>query len=75
MGALYDQIIDEAEEAAKQSVLYDPTEWDICDLVGEIVGVNITPFTTGGKLAIAAYYKDAAMVKFYHPVTGHRVMT
>lgn len=64
MGALYDRIIDEAEEAAKNDVLYDPTDYDICDLVGEIVGASITPHTTGGKLAIAAYFKDRGMVKF-----------
>ena len=64
MGVLYDTIIDEAEEAAKNDVLLDPTEWDICDLIGEIVGFEITPFTTGGKLAIAAYYRDKNMVKF-----------
>lgn len=68
MGQLYDKIIDEAEEAARNRVLLDPTEWDICELVGEIVGVDITPFTTGGKLAIAAYYKDNTMVRFLQHV-------
>lgn len=64
MGTLYDQIMDEANEARENRVLLDPSEWDICDLVGEIVGINITPFTTGGKLAVAAYYNDTRMVNF-----------
>lgn len=68
MGALYDKIIDEAEEAAKQEVLRDPSDWDICDLIGEIVGQEITPFTVGGKLAIAAYHRDKNMVRFYSEV-------
>ena len=64
MGALYDRIIDEAEEAAQIGCSVRPTDYDICDLVGEIVGASITPHTTGGKLAIAAYFKDRGMVKF-----------
>ena len=65
MGVLYDRIIDEAEEAGTRRVLgNDPYDSQICELVSDIVGVNITPETIGGNLAIAAYrkYEHAADV-------------
>jgi len=68
MGQLYDRIIDEAQQAGEAQILYDPTEWDICDLIGEIVDVKITPNTIGGKLAIAAYYHDKKLISFFLPL-------
>lgn len=62
---LTDQIIDEAEEAARLDVLgYDPTDDQILDLVGDIVGVRLYPDNVYGMLAIAAYHRQERMVKF-----------
>lgn len=68
MGQLYDRIIDEAQQAGESTILHDPTEWDICDLINDILDTKITPHTIGGKLAVAAYYQDKKLTSFYMPL-------
>ncbi len=53
--SLNDQIIDEAEELAKNQILYDPTDAQIVDAVSDIVRVHLHPNSIGAHLAIAAY--------------------
>jgi hypothetical protein len=56
MASLYDQIIDEAEELAKHRVLPpNASREEIVEAVSEIVGENLSPTTTFGYLAEAAY--------------------
>jgi hypothetical protein len=53
---LNDQIIDEAEELARNRVLGSyPTREAIADAVSEIVGVKLAHNTTGAYLAEAAH--------------------
>lgn len=50
-----DQIIDEAEELAKNQILNDPTDNQIVDCISEIVGINLSPTGDWARMAIAAY--------------------
>lgn len=52
---LNDQIIDEAEELAKNQILYDPTDHQIVDAISDIVRVPLGYNSIGARLAIAAY--------------------
>lgn len=56
-----DQAIDEAEELAKNRILYDPTDEQILDAVREIIGVDFHSKSTLALITLGAYNRMEKM--------------